>query len=303
MQALTEQAIQKARINIAEKFQDPNALEDLGVMCFQLEKQLAAVEGQLNGAVQSKLDSLKRAVDLMDESVLKLSKLSTNITKIDEKIAVTNTTISNYEYLKRAANARDNVQKVLNQVQFFASVPQLVEKLTAKLQNPAYLKEVYIESVKLESLRAALLKEMKVSRNRRMSVGDGVSAGDYSEETYQRVRQSVEKHLRIVPDLTREVWNAVYSSIDRMFDLAPNAPEDLVAAFEVVEMQAEYNERRNRAAQNNNSTGSSSRSRTPGAPSGSSNRASTGALHEDISGRIQEKVRGILEQAVEGEFE
>ncbi|RYG60651.1 hypothetical protein EON64_19145, partial [archaeon] len=207
---MTEQAIAKARLNIAEKFQDPNALEDLGVMSFQLEKQLAAVEGQLNGAVQSKLDSLKRAVDLMDESVLKLSKLSTNITKIDEKIAVTNTTISNYDYLKRASNARDNMQKVLHQVQFFASVPQLVEKLTAKLQNPASLKEVYLEAVKLESLRAALLKEMKVSRNRRLSVGEGLTQGEYSEETYQRVRLSVERHLRIVPDLTREVWGAVY---------------------------------------------------------------------------------------------
>ncbi|RYG66332.1 hypothetical protein EON64_10005 [archaeon] len=93
----------------------------------------------------------------------------------------------------------------------------------------------------------------------------------------------------------------MYSSIDRMFDLAPSTPEDLVVAFEVVEMQAEYNERRNRAAQNNNSTRTPSSS-SPSNSNSNSNRAST-SLYEDISSRVQERVRGILEQAVEGEYE
>lgn len=64
----------------------------------------------MNSAVQGKLDSLKRAVDLMDESTAKLTKLSTNISRIDEKIALTNTCISNYDHLKRVHHARDNLR-------------------------------------------------------------------------------------------------------------------------------------------------------------------------------------------------
>lgn len=40
----------------------------------------------------------------------------------------------------------------------------------------------------------------------------------------------------------------MFSNIDRMFDLAVSTPEDLVASFEIVEMQQEYNERRNKAS-------------------------------------------------------
>ena len=55
-----------------------------------------AADSQLNSAVQGKLDSLKRAVDLMDESTAKLTKLSINISRVDEKIAITNTGQSSY---------------------------------------------------------------------------------------------------------------------------------------------------------------------------------------------------------------
>ncbi|KAJ1391708.1 hypothetical protein B484DRAFT_408658, partial [Ochromonadaceae sp. CCMP2298] len=101
MQRLTDHARSKARASIAHSFYDSDSLDGLGVLSHQLESQLVAAESQLNSAVQSKLDSLKRAVDLMDESTLKLSKLASNISRIDEKIAQTNTAISNYDNLRK----------------------------------------------------------------------------------------------------------------------------------------------------------------------------------------------------------
>ena len=170
-QRISDEALQRARSTVAKTFHDPGTLEELGGLGYQLEKQLAIVEGQLNGAVQTKLDSLKRAVDLMDESVVKLSKVSTNVQKIDEKIANTNTSISTYQYLKKVHNAKENLTKVIDQVNFFAHVPEKVEELVKQLQEkPLSLKEVFLESTKLESLRAALMKEIRVSRNRRYSV-------------------------------------------------------------------------------------------------------------------------------------
>ena len=135
MQNLTEQALQKARSTIAHNFADPDALDGLAGLSLQLEKQLITAESLLNNAVQSKLDSLKRAVDLMDESTLKLTKLSSNISRIDEKIAHTNTSISNYDHLKKVDNGRENLNKVITQVEFFAKVPERVEFLRERMDN------------------------------------------------------------------------------------------------------------------------------------------------------------------------
>eukprot|EP01032_Pedospumella_encystans_P010614 gene10614-12394_t len=289
MQNLTEQALQKARRTIAENFADPDALDGLGVLSHQLEKQLIAAESQLSNAVQSKLDSLKRAVDLMDESTLKLTKLSTNISRIDEKIAQTNTAISNYDHLKKVDNARENLSKVISQVEFFARVPERVEFLREKMDSsPASLKDVFLEAVKLESLRVALMKEIQVTRNRRISIGTCLSE-DANDQLMGKIRSAVMNHLRIVPDLMDEVTNRVMGNIGRMFDLAADNPQDLVMSFEILEMQHEYNERRNVAMRNalKNKTLNSVQQHE----------------YDNIHSVVETKMRHMLDEKVEGDFE
>ena len=286
MQRLTEQALIKARTTIAENFCDPDALDGLGVLSFQIEKQLKTAENQLNTAVQSKLDSLKRAVDLMDESTQKLTKLSTNISKIDEKIAQTNTAISNYNHLKKVDHARENLRKVITQVEFFAKVPERVEFLKERMDNnPASLKEVFLEAIKLESLRIALMKEIQVTRNKRNNNG----IDDISEDYIIKIRSAVMKHLSIVPELMELVQNRVMSNISRMFDLASESPHDLVMSFEIIEMQHEYNERRNNAMKLAKLNGNNS----------------TNYNHEfeNIHSIIEITMRKLFDEKVEGDFE
>ena len=62
-----------------------------------------SADSQLNVTVGGKLDALKRAVDLMDESTIKLDYFTQNMKKTDEKIEAVNTTISNFEHLKRVS--------------------------------------------------------------------------------------------------------------------------------------------------------------------------------------------------------
>jgi hypothetical protein len=75
------------------------------------------------------MDALKRAVDLMDESAIKLLSARGRIAKTEERISQANTVISNFEYLRRVHHARDNLQKVIIQVEFFAKVPERVAYL------------------------------------------------------------------------------------------------------------------------------------------------------------------------------
>ena len=286
MQRLTEQALIKARTTIAENFCDPDALDGLGVLSFQIEKQLKTAENQLNTAVQSKLDSLKRAVDLMDESTQKLTKLSTNISKIDEKIAQTNTAISNYNHLKKVDHARENLRKVITQVEFFAKVPERVEFLKERMDNnPASLKEVFLEAIKLESLRIALMKEIQVTRNKRNNNG----IDDISEDYIIKIRSAVMKHLSIVPELMELVQNRVMSNISRMFDLASESPHDLVMSFEIIEMQHEYNERRNNAMKIAKLNGNNS--------------INYNHEFENIHSIIEITMRKLFDEKVEGDFE
>jgi hypothetical protein len=74
--------------------------------------------------------------------------------------------------------ARDNLSKVISQVEFFAKVPERVSHLTEMVNNnPSKLKEVFVEAVKLESLRAGLMKEIGVQSRRKSSYGEGEREG------------------------------------------------------------------------------------------------------------------------------
>jgi len=331
-QALSEAAKERARSIIASTFSNPGTLEELGGYRLQLEKQLTTVEAQLNGAVQSKLDSLKRAVDLMDESVNKLEGISNNVQRIDEKIALTNTTISNYTKLKNVNNAKENLTKVIDQVDLFVRVPDTVQSLVKRLESdPLSLKEVYLETVKLEALRLALLKEIRVSRNRRSSVGGGPTTthnnsigGDYSEELSAKVSRAIDVHLGIVTQLMQHVRDLVFDHISRMFELADDKPDLLVMSFEIVEMQQEYNTRRNEAAlrriaaasAGGGATPSGSKSKKPFANNNNntnnnpSNTLSNAedinsmamANYENIVAEVQGQMRKLFDRMIQQEF-
>jgi len=297
MKALNETAKRKARDTIEKKFRDPMDLEDLTLLSGQLQKQVMVAESQLNGSVQSKLEALKRAADLMDATSSQLSALSKTVTMIDERIYASNTSISNYAYLRRVHNVRDNIGKVLSQIDFFAHVPERVSTLKVLIEDePQRLKEVFLESLKLESLRKELLAQIKVSRTRRSSVvtmtGANAAApfvkGDFSAETGARVREAVETHLHIVPDLARYIRQKVMEIIDNMSEVAETTPQDLVAAFEVIEMQTEYQERR------------MERARNLGLPEPSDYEPWLDVVRERVIGVLAARVRHILGGARDG---
>jgi chromosome segregation ATPase len=143
LKAIKEKAVLDVRETISQQFVDPSKLDELPLLISELEKKLQTAESKLNSAVQSKLDSLKRSVDLMDESSSKLSKLSATMNRVDRKIAETNSSIANFRCLSKVHNARENIDKTIKQVEFFAEVPRRVNFLRNLLdEDPANLKEV-----------------------------------------------------------------------------------------------------------------------------------------------------------------
>jgi hypothetical protein len=109
---LNQEAKKKAQQFIRRSFQDPTDLDEVSALRTQLQKQAVVTSSQLKGAVQSKLEALKRAADLMDESSEKLDTLSNTMRTVNGRIAESNTAISKYPHLGRVHNVRDNVGKV-----------------------------------------------------------------------------------------------------------------------------------------------------------------------------------------------
>ena len=101
IEEIRSQALEKARTRVAFLFTDQHSLENhIPIVRAQLMKSLSQSESLLHMNVQNKLDSLKRAVDLMEDSSLKLDGFALNMKKIDERILLTNSTLSQYKYLK-----------------------------------------------------------------------------------------------------------------------------------------------------------------------------------------------------------
>jgi hypothetical protein len=234
MQQLNLSATEAARRNIAAKFADIHDLDEIPSYSVTLQKQLQSATSQLDGAVQGKLDALKRAVDLMDESAVKLSNFMQNMRHVDERINQTNSSIASFENLKRVHNVRDNLDRVISLIDYFSNIPDNERKLRETLETDSTkLREVFLESLKLNALRIALMNELRDNE-----------------------KQFVETqlHLRVVPALVETIAQTALENIGGFldaggrerdfYDLALDSPADLVSTFEVIQMHQQYYDRR-----------------------------------------------------------
>ena len=147
MQSLNQTALDKARQKIKKKFSEPSALEDIAVHRVDAAKKLSAAEAQLTNAVKSKLNSLKYAEDMMNESTTRLLSFCDIVEKVEYNIFKTNTTISSFTRVSAVHFARENLNKVIQQVEFFTHISDSVLSLR-KILAVALL--VYINATNID---------------------------------------------------------------------------------------------------------------------------------------------------------
>mgnify|MGYP003385933090 CR=1 FL=1 len=268
MEALNAEALKKARATIASRFSDISSLDDIATYRSTVQKNLAGADSKLNVAVQGKLDALKRAVDLMDESSGKLNEFTNTMSVVNDRILMTCTGISAYTKLSKAHHARENVKKVIQQVDFFIRVPERIEYLNRQLEAEPYnMKSVFVEAISQQALREALLSEINKNKGsshnqghghgqarRKLSItgGQGSNATMTAEERHQQDKEfavmkiAVEKHLSIVPLLLKSIENRLWDNIDNIWNLCADNPGEIVATFEIVAMWNEYCSRKGR---------------------------------------------------------
>lgn len=256
MQILKNKSILISRNKISEKFQNSSDLSELSTIRSNYDKQLVIIDSTLNLLIQGKLDNLKKSIDLIDESIIKLSHFSNTMINVNTKIMNTNTDISKFPYLKRVHNIRDNLTKVINQIEYFNQVPDKCKKLLVILNNldlsnsTTQLKEIFLESIQLESLRVGLVLELKDNEVMLKS-----SVTKYLAPVTELVNSVIMKILLFIKGvdadfalstaLTPTGSSGSTGIQNRDFiDLAIVTPADLVGYVELVEMHQEYYERR-----------------------------------------------------------
>jgi hypothetical protein len=251
-----------------KKVSEQSNITELSDLRAAAVKELTLAESQLNGAVQGKLDALKRSVDLMEESTLKLAGFTETMNDVESKIQKTNTLIVTFPHIRKIQHARDNLNKVIAQVESFLNVPNRVAELTALLlENPDRIKDVFLEALSLEGWRRSLKSEINNSRDKKIKdAKDAAASGkaakgalltfqptrsrkqsqvdQYSVEMLDSIDNFVDNHLGIILKLSTDVKNVIFGNIERLFDTASENPEELVATFEIIEMHQQYLERR-----------------------------------------------------------
>ena len=257
-----------AKSKLSKKFSLANNLNDITTIKLQIEKELYNTEIQVNSIVETKLDAIKRSMDLMDEASNKLTLYSKLMIKVNNKLQQTNTEINKYQYLKKVNNIKINLNKVINQIEYFANVPNKILLLRQQLydqkainRHHINLREIIIETISLDSLRIEVVKKMIIN------------------EEESSLKESIEQFLGSVPELVVEIAEYVlsffnggkggktsvtnknsknkYNNDDEeeegghnsdplgdFIDYAITHPADLVARFEVVEMYQDYYTRR-----------------------------------------------------------
>lgn len=301
MENLNKQALANARKSIAARFSETSHLDDLESYRNLIQKQLVSADSKLNVAVQGKLDALKRAVDLMDESASKLNQFTKNMAWINDRINQTCTSISNYEHLRKVHHARENLNKVISQVDFFGRVPERIAVLRQLLDSePYHIKDVFVEAISHDALRQALLKEIKaanvgrrkssaddtVSTKRRASVGGSAE----NEANLVRIRQVVENHLSIVPQLLRDIRARLWDNLERIWSLCAESPADIVVTFEILEMYQEYITRR------------ADQARQRAERLGSDPESAYKQAYEHITGEARDRLKRKFDEKVESTF-
>ena len=122
------------------------------------------------------------------------------------------------------------------------------------------LKEVYLESLNLESYGVALVREIYLNQSQLSSINIAAKRESLSRNsTFTNMQQNnvdkagstveemlveVKAHLSVIAELSKDVYSRLWANIDRFWEIAPERPADLVTTFEVIEMHQELQDRR-----------------------------------------------------------
>ncbi len=210
-----------------------------------IQRDLAIINARLNDGVAAsglEVQELVNAVGATKEDIGRLRELTTYIS--DGQISDRNEfLLAQYPYLRKAINARRNINRCFRELEFFSQIPSTCERLRDELHGGEWtaeewntIRNVSMEHVELEMLLIEAENSMK-------------GADQFNDAMVDRF---LETHVGNVWELGEEIRMRILSGIGSAFDLAVNNPAGIVALVEAVEVYERAAETFEKKRQNSN---------------------------------------------------
>ena len=237
------------------------------------QRQLALINARLNDGVAAsggEVQELVNAVHFIKDDLVKLRDLSQYISNAGDVERSSKFLLTRYPKLKKAINARRNLQRCFRELDFYSQIPVTCDGLREELfscewtaQEWAILRNVAREHVELEIFLVEAESGMKKrideeSRERRGETNDdedkhpssylesrrgrGNNYGVALPHNYEEVDNFLGEHVKNVWELGDEIRMRIMSGIGTAFELAMNNPAGMVALVEAVEVYETANE-------------------------------------------------------------
>jgi len=194
-----------------------------------IQRDLAIINARLNDGVAAsglEVQELVNAVGATKDDIGRLRELTTYIS--DGQISDRDEfLLAQYPYLRKAINARRNINRCFRELEFFSQIPSTCERLRDELHGGEWtaeewntIRNVSMEHVELEMLLIEAENSMK-------------GADQFNDAMVDRF---LETHVGNVWELGEEIRMRILSGIGSAFDLAVNNPAGIVALVEAVEV-------------------------------------------------------------------
>ncbi len=197
-----------------------------------IQRDLSIINARLNDGVAAsglEVQELVNSVAAAKEDIGRLRELTTYIS--DGQTFASNRDeflLAKYPYLRKAINARRNINRFFRELEFFSHIPSTCERLRDDLHGGEWTDEEW-STIRNVSMEHVELEVMLVEAEDSMKGG----AHNFNDAT---VDNFLEAHVQNVWELGDEIRMRIISGVGSAFELSMNNPAGMVALVEAVEV-------------------------------------------------------------------
>jgi len=195
-----------------------------------IQRDLSIINARLNDGVAAsglEVQELVNAVSATKDDIGRLRELTTYIS--DGQISDRDEfLLAKYPYMRKAINARRNINRTFRELEFFSQIPSTCDRLRDDLHGGEWtaeewstIRNVSMEHVELEIMLVEAENNMKSSQH---------------NFNVAMVDNFLSAHVQNVWELGDEIRMRIISGIGSAFDLSINNPAGMVALVEAVEV-------------------------------------------------------------------
>ncbi|KAK8814278.1 hypothetical protein WA158_008140 [Blastocystis sp. Blastoise] len=232
---LAVQAHQNAQDEARQMLDQEIQLDSLEAAKTSLEQELLTTQTQLHGNVQTYLDELTTAMNIIGQTQAETIELQNRFNKMKQNCEQTLLTLQDNDVINQINLAQDNYNSISSQLSFLSKMTTSINLLHEKLQdNYKSLRVVYDAWIQYFTWKCHMQEKI-------FSIS--------SEQLKNNARHVFSVYFDLIDQLGNEIHDKLWEHINRCIEMSQFDPASLVRALVIIE-RADI--RRNKAIENRN---------------------------------------------------